>query len=86
MSLFKAITRAFVGDPGDPTEIDFVPVSSDKDFTPAIERARQKLGRPFAPEVKVQRVTPPSHHLEHINARSEQARKVTRLSDHRRKS
>lgn len=66
-----------IGVSGDPIEMDFVPVGSADCRTPEkIAEAKRKLGRPFAPEIKVARETPPSHILEHINAQSEAARKA----------
>lgn len=75
MSIFSAIKRAFMGDVAPPRELDFVPLGSADCRTPEkIEAARKKLGRPFAPEIKVARQTEASYKLEHINAQSELAK------------
>jgi hypothetical protein len=85
VSLFRSIVRAFVGDPGEPAMLDHVPVTGTADWRkPKVEAARQKLGKPFAPEVKVSRVTPPSHTLEYIKAQAELARKVTHINTRRK--
>lgn len=85
MSLLQRITRAFVGDPGEPAMLDHVPVTGCEDWRARkLDEARRKLGKPFAHEVKVARLSEPSHTLAHIQSRSEQARKVTNI-DSRRK-
>jgi hypothetical protein len=85
MSVLRAIFRAFTGDPGDPTLVDHVPVTDVPEWRQKkLDAARQKVSRPLALDVKVSRVTPPSHHLEHINARTEQARKVTHINTRRK--
>jgi hypothetical protein len=86
VSLFRTLARMFIGDPGDPMMLDHVPTDALDCRTPEkVAEARRKLGRPFAPEVRVSRLTPPSHTLEHIKNQAEQARKVTNI-DTRRKS
>ena len=42
--------------------------------TEKLRLARIKYGKPFAHEVRVGRMTEPSHVLTHINQRSDQAR------------
>ena len=74
----------------DPTELDFIPVTGSDCRTPEkIAQAREKLGRPFSPEIKVQRASDPSHVLDHINAQTEAAQKrkatVTRLDGRKKK-
>jgi hypothetical protein len=88
MSLFRAIVRAFIGEAGDPSEVDFVPVKGVPDWrTPdRIDEARRKLGRPFATDTTVRRVTDPSHVLAHINEQTEHARKVRPIGSARRKT
>lgn len=81
MSIFDRIARAFIGDPGNPRELDFLPVSEADERTEAtrrakVDRARQKYGKPFAPEVRVARMTPISHQLAHIKERAEDAKKA----------
>jgi hypothetical protein len=86
MNIFRLISRAFIGDPGDPSELDYVPVGKVDCRTPEkIEAARGKLGRPFTPEIKVSRTTPPSHSLEHINAQAEEAKRVKATVTHIRR-
>jgi hypothetical protein len=86
MSLFRTLARMFIGDPGDPFLLDHVPANALDCRTPEkVAEARRKFGKPFAPEVKVSRLTPPSHTLEHIKNQAEQARKVTDIATRRRK-
>jgi hypothetical protein len=48
MKLLKAIKRAFIGDPGDPTILDHVPTKAEVDWRDAkVKAAAVKLGRPF---------------------------------------
>lgn len=76
MSIFGAIKRAFLGDVAAPRELDFVPVGKADCRTPEkIAAARARLGRPFAPEIKAPRITSTSYTLDHINERTETAKK-----------
>lgn len=84
------LKRLLIGD-GDVEQLDFVPAGSEDCRTPdRIAEARTRYGKPFAPEIKVGRMTEPSHVLEHINARTEAAKKqkatVTSINQTRRKS
>lgn len=99
---FQAIVRAFTGDPGNPTEIDYAPIGGQTlpapsatvekpkadpappDWKKKRDEAAKRFGKPFAPDLKVSRVTQPSHTLEHINAQTDQARKVTHISTRRK--
>lgn len=77
MSIFSAIKQAFLKDISAPRELDFLPVGNTDSRTPEkIEAARKKLGRPFAPDIKVPRVTPASFQLAHINEQSEDAKRT----------
>lgn len=48
MSLFTSIKRAFIGDPGEPTTLDHVPVSGTSDWREAkLAEAARRYGKPF---------------------------------------
>jgi hypothetical protein len=86
MSLFRTLARMFIGDPGDPTMLDHVPVTGAPDWRQErLQQARQRYGKPFAPDIKTSRVTPPSHVLTHIQNQTEAAKKVTDIATRRRK-
>lgn len=47
-SISQAIGRAFVGDPGEPDVLDFVPVTGSTDWrTEKLAEAAEKYGKPF---------------------------------------
>ncbi len=65
--------------------LDHVPTSALDCRTPEkVAEARRKLGKPFAPEVKVSRVTEPSHNLKRLEDLSEAAKKVTDIATRRK--
>lgn len=50
-----------------------VPVLTPEEREAKLQRARQKYGKPFAPEIRVKRSTPPSHVLLHIEGQQQVA-------------
>lgn len=51
-------------------------ITSKPDWETKYATAKKKLGRPFAPEVRVSRATEPSHQLAHIEAQAEEAKRA----------
>lgn len=79
--MLSRLLRMFIGDPGDPEILDHVPVCGAPDWHKAkIEEARQRFGKPFAPELKTARVTAPSHILQHITRQTEDAKRLQRTN------
>ncbi|MCU1282320.1 MAG: hypothetical protein JWM53_5866 [bacterium] len=65
----------------DPALLDHVPVTSAPDWRKQrLDEARQRYGKPFAPEIKTARVTEPSHILRHITRQAEDAKRLQRTN------